>query len=78
MSSNAREAEFVEVFVVSTWDEHQRQHEGRLTGADREAERRAHALVDSGPQVAHLFPAQARIDAEAQTRTTAKPRIGRA
>jgi MFS family permease/heme-degrading monooxygenase HmoA len=73
-----RPTEFVEVFVVSTWDEHQRQHEGRLTGADREAERRAHALVDSGPQVAHLFPAQARIDAEAQTRTTAKARTERA
>ena len=52
--------EFVEIFVVSTWEEHQRQHEGRLPGADREAERRAHALADSGPEVAHLFPAAAK------------------
>jgi len=43
-----------------TWEEHQRQHEARLTGADREVERRAHELADSGPEVAHLFPAAAK------------------
>jgi quinol monooxygenase YgiN len=51
--------EFVETFLVPSWEEHRRQHEGRLTGADREFERRARALVDGGPEVAHLFPADA-------------------
>jgi MFS family permease len=49
--------EFVEMFLVPTWEEHRRQHEGRLTGADREFQERARALVDAGPEIAHLFPA---------------------
>jgi predicted MFS family arabinose efflux permease len=51
--------EFVETFLVPSWEEHRRQHEGRMTGADREFERRARELVDGDPEVAHLFPADA-------------------
>ena len=34
---------FVEVYQVASWGEHLRQHGGRLTGTDREIERRARA-----------------------------------
>jgi len=48
---------FVEVYLVPSWDEHLRQHEGRLTGSDQAAEERAQALVDGPPRVSHLLPA---------------------
>ncbi|HZE76212.1 MAG TPA: MFS transporter, partial [Gemmatimonadales bacterium] len=48
---------FVETYIVPSWDEHLRQHHGRLTGADAAIEREARALSDSRPQVTHLFPA---------------------
>jgi MFS family permease len=48
--------EMVEVYVVPTWDEHLRQHTGRLTGADQETELRAQELSDTPPEVAHLLP----------------------
>lgn len=47
---------FVEVYQVASWDEHLRQHAGRLTGADQEAEQRARALVTGAPEVRHLLP----------------------
>jgi MFS family permease len=47
----------VEVYVVPTWDEHLRQHTGRLTGADQDVERQATALSDTPPEVVHLLPA---------------------
>jgi MFS family permease len=46
----------VEVYVVPTWDEHLRQHTGRLTGSDRETELQARALADGPPEVTHLLP----------------------
>jgi MFS family permease len=49
---------FVEVYLVPSWDEHLRQHAGRLTGADRAAEERAQALADGPPQVSHLLSAR--------------------
>jgi hypothetical protein len=49
---------FVEVYLVPSWDEHLRQHAGRLTGADQEVEKRAQALADGPPQVNHLFSAR--------------------
>jgi MFS family permease len=49
---------FVEVYLVPSWDEHLRQHAGRLTGADRAVEERAQALADGPPQVSHLFSAR--------------------
>ncbi|MDR7274123.1 MFS transporter [Catenuloplanes atrovinosus] len=50
---------FVEVYLVSSWEEHLRQHTGRLTGADRAAEEHARSLADGPPEVSHLFPATA-------------------
>jgi MFS family permease len=49
---------FVEVYLVPSWDEHQRQHTGRLTGADREAEERAQSLADGPPRATHLLSAR--------------------
>jgi MFS family permease len=46
----------VEVYVVPTWEEHLRQHTGRLTGTDEEIERRARELADGEPGVVHLLP----------------------
>jgi hypothetical protein len=48
---------FVELYTVPSWDEHLRQHGGRLTGSDRVSELRAASLSDPPPAVAHLFPA---------------------
>ncbi|MEU8235871.1 MFS transporter [Actinoplanes sp. NPDC048967] len=49
--------EFVEVYLVPTWDEHLRQHEGRLTGSDEQEEQQAWALAEGPPVVSHLLPA---------------------
>ncbi|SCF31628.1 MFS transporter [Micromonospora mirobrigensis] len=49
---------FVEVYQVPSWEEHLRQHGGRLTGADRAVEERARALVDGDVRVHHLLPAE--------------------
>ncbi|GIF14938.1 MFS transporter [Actinoplanes teichomyceticus] len=46
---------FVEVYLVPSWDEHLRQHTGRLTGADQAVEERARALADGPPEVSHLL-----------------------
>jgi hypothetical protein len=50
-------AAFVEVYLVPTWEEHLRQHDGRLTGGDRDAERAALALAEGPAEVTHLLPA---------------------
>ena len=50
---------FVEVYLLASWDEHLRQHGGRLTKADQAAERRALACTDGVPQARHLLPAEA-------------------
>jgi predicted MFS family arabinose efflux permease len=47
---------FVESYLVGTWAEHLRQHENRLTGADRRFEEQARRYALEEPQVAHLFP----------------------
>ena len=47
---------FVESYLVGTWAEHRRQHENRLTGADRRFEEEAHRHALGAPEVAHLFP----------------------
>ncbi|MFC4147110.1 MFS transporter [Micromonospora mangrovi] len=47
---------FVEVYQVPSWEEHLRQHGGRLTGADRAAEERARALAEEPVTVHHLLP----------------------
>jgi len=48
---------FVEVYLVPTWEEHLRQHEGRLTGSDEQAEQRAAALARGPAEVSHLLSA---------------------
>jgi quinol monooxygenase YgiN len=50
---------FVEVYLVPTWEEHLRQHEGRLTGSDQASEAAARALADGPAEVTHLLPAPA-------------------
>jgi hypothetical protein len=52
---------FVLVQTFSTWEEHPRQHTGRLTGADREREELAHSFVTE-VTTAHLFPAVDRAE----------------
>lgn len=47
---------FVEAYLVGTWAEHLRQHQGRLTGADHGFEEDARRYVLGEPEVAHLFP----------------------
>ena len=47
---------FVESYLVGTWAEHLRQHENRLTGADRRFEEEAQRYALDEPEVAHLFP----------------------
>jgi len=47
---------FVESYLVGTWAEHLRQHEQRLTGADRRFEEEARRYTIGTPEVAHLFP----------------------
>lgn len=47
---------FVENFRVSSWEEHQRQHDGRLTAADREIEQTALAFSDPPARTDHLLP----------------------
>jgi len=49
---------YVEVFLVSSWAEHQRQHE-RQTQADRELAQRLRSYVVEPPEVRHLIFAQA-------------------
>jgi MFS family permease len=48
---------FLESYTVPSWEEHLRQHHGRLTGADVAIEQQVNDLSDPPPQVAHLFPA---------------------
>jgi predicted MFS family arabinose efflux permease len=47
---------FVELFRVPSWEEHLRQHEGRLTGTDRVVEEAALAFSDPPAVGDHLLP----------------------
>lgn len=47
---------FVEMFSVPSWEEHQRQHEGRLTAADKAIEEAALAFSDPPARPEHLLP----------------------
>ena len=49
--------EFVELFVVPSWDEHLRQHTDRLTGTDEAYLDQARALSDPPPRTSHLIAA---------------------
>ncbi|MFZ0180067.1 MAG: MFS transporter [Candidatus Dormiibacterota bacterium] len=47
--------EFVELFVVDSWDDHLRQHTDRLTGTDAEYLDYANSLSDPPPRTSHLI-----------------------
>ena len=47
---------FVESYLIGTWAEHLRQHQHRLTGADRRFEEEAITYAMGEPEVQHLFP----------------------
>jgi MFS family permease len=47
---------FLEIFTVPSWEEHQRQHAGRLTATDREVEETALSFSDPPPLARHLLP----------------------
>jgi MFS family permease len=47
---------FIELFSVPSWEEHMRQHEGRLTAEDQEVEEAALAFSDPPPRAEHLLP----------------------
>jgi MFS family permease len=47
---------FVEMFTVSSWAEHLRQHQGRLTASDQEVEEAALAFSDPPARGEHLLP----------------------
>ncbi|MDP9382613.1 MAG: MFS transporter, partial [Chloroflexota bacterium] len=47
---------FLEIFSVPSWEEHLRQHTGRLTAVDRQIEEAAHAFSDPPPWADHLLP----------------------
>jgi hypothetical protein len=47
---------FVELFRVPSWEEHLRQHEGRLTGTDRVVEEAALVFSDPPAVGDHLLP----------------------
>ncbi len=52
----ARDGRFLEQFWVATWDEHLRQHDGRLTAADQQVEESALAFSDPPATADHLLP----------------------
>jgi quinol monooxygenase YgiN len=47
---------FVEIFRVPSWEEHLRQHTGRLTGTDQQIEEAALAFSDPPARADHLLP----------------------
>jgi MFS family permease len=49
---------FVEAYFVATWEEHLRQHHGRLTGEDALIDRRVRELSDPKPWSKHWFLAE--------------------
>ena len=51
-----RPSEFVETFRVPSWQEHQRQHAGRLTATDQVVEERALGFSDPPAAAQHLVP----------------------
>jgi MFS family permease len=50
--------QFVEHFEVASWQEHQRQHDERLTAEDQSIEEAAFAHIVGRPQSHHLLPAE--------------------
>jgi quinol monooxygenase YgiN len=59
---------FVEQFEVPSWQEHERQHEGRLTEQDKAIEDAAFAYVIGKPRTHHLLSATTTRNDEGTTR----------
>jgi MFS family permease len=51
-----RRDRFLEIFRVPSWEEHLRQHEGRLTAVDKAIEEHALAFSDPPARADHLLP----------------------
>jgi hypothetical protein len=47
---------FLELFLVPSWEEHMRQHEGRLTVVDKKIEEHALSFSDPPARGVHLLP----------------------
>ncbi len=47
---------FIEMFTVPSWEEHLRQHKGRLTASDQEIEEAALSFSVPPAQAQHLLP----------------------
>jgi hypothetical protein len=47
--------QFVELYVVPTWEEHMRQHADRLTGTDQQYEEAVSSLSDPPEETSHLI-----------------------
>jgi MFS family permease len=47
--------QFVELYVVSSWEEHLRQHDDRLTGTDQRYEEEADSFSEGSPDTSHLI-----------------------
>jgi MFS family permease len=54
----SRPDRYLETFLLASWEEHLRQHGGRLTGSDRIAEEQARSLVAGPFQISHYLPAR--------------------
>jgi hypothetical protein len=52
--------QFIELFVVASWDEHLRQHGERLTGFSRQVQERATELSDPPAETSHLIAVDVR------------------
>ena len=48
---------FVELFVVPSWEEHDRQHHERQTATDHDYEQQARDLAENTPRISHLISA---------------------
>jgi len=47
--------QFVELYLVPSWDEHLRQHSERLTGTDQQYEQEAESFTAAPPETSHLI-----------------------
>jgi hypothetical protein len=52
--------QFVELYVVSSWEEHLRQHGDRQPGTDQQYDEAADAFSDSSPETSHLIASRCR------------------
>jgi len=61
---------------VPTWQEHLRQHDGRLTGEDKAIEETAFACIVGSPRTHHLFPSETQRNSLSVQKATQENRDG--